>query len=82
MVDLFSAGMETVKTSVLWTNLYMLHNPHVMAKVKAELDAVVGRSRMPSIDDMSSLPYTESTILESMRRASIVPLATPHATTK
>lgn len=82
VADLFSAGMETVKTTLLWMNVFMLRHPDVMAKVKAELDSVVGRSRMPSVDDMPNLPYTESALLEGMRRASIVPLATTHATTK
>lgn len=82
VADLFSAGMETVKTTLLWMNVFMLRHPDVMAKVKAELDSVVGRSRMPSVDDLPHLPYTESALLEGMRRASIVPLATTHATTQ
>lgn len=80
VADLFSAGMETVKTTLLWMNVFMLRHPDVMQKVKDELDSVVGRHRMPSIEDIPHLPYTESTLLEGMRRASIVPLATPHAT--
>lgn len=82
MGDLFSAGMETVKTSLLWINVYMLHNREVMLAVQQELDQVVGRSRLPSIEDLPYLPLTEATILESMRRSSIVPLATTHSPTR
>lgn len=78
--DLFSAGNETVKTTLLWTILFMLHHPEVMAKVKEELDTQIGRDRLPTIDDLPHLPYTESTLLEGMRQASIVPLATTHST--
>lgn len=80
--DLFSAGMETIKTTLLWINVFMLRNRHVMRKVQEELDLVVGRSRLPRIEDLPFLPYTESTILEAMRRSSIVPLATTHSPTR
>ena len=45
MSDLFSAGQETVKTTLQWGILFMLHNPDVQAKIQEELDAVVGRKR-------------------------------------
>lgn len=82
MGDLFSAGMETIKTTLLWINVYMLRNPQSMKRVQEELDHVVGRHRLPSIEDLPYLPVTESTILESMRRSSIVPLATTHSPTR
>ncbi|XP_037936336.1 cytochrome P450 18a1 [Teleopsis dalmanni] len=82
IIDLFSAGMETIKTTLLWINVFMLRNPEVMRRVQDELDQVVGRHRLPSIEDLQYLPVTESTILESMRRSSIVPLATTHSPTR
>lgn len=82
MGDLFSAGMETIKTTLLWINVYMLRNEAAMRRVQDELDQVVGRSRFPSIEDLPYLPVTESTILEAMRRSSIVPLATTHSPTR
>ncbi|KAL4714130.1 hypothetical protein ACJJTC_008484 [Scirpophaga incertulas] len=80
--DLFSAGMETIKSSLLWMFVFMIRNPDVKRKVQEELDSVVGRSRLPSMEDMSRLPYTETTILETLRMSSIVPLATTHSPTK
>lgn len=82
MGDLFSAGMETIKTSLQWAVLFMLHHPNVMKAVQEELDQVVGRQRLPKLEDMAYLPVTESTILEVMRRSSIVPLGTTHAPTR
>lgn len=79
MGDLFSAGMETIKTTLLWLIVFMLHNPDVKRKVQAELDFVVTRNRMPNTQDMAKLPFTESTIMEVMRMSSIVPLATTHS---
>nr|QGP73852.1 cytochrome P450 monooxygenase CYP18A1 [Liriomyza trifolii]UPO37783.1 cytochrome P450 18a1 [Liriomyza trifolii] len=82
ILDLFSAGMETIKTTLLWIYVFMLRNPDAMKRVQEELDQVVGRHRLPTIEDLQYLPVTESTILESMRRSSIVPLATTHSPTR
>jgi 26-hydroxylase len=78
MGDLFSAGMETIKSTLLWLMVFMLRNPDAKRRVQEELDAVIGRNRMPKYQDLKSLPNTESTILEVMRMSSIVPLATTH----
>ena len=80
VLDLFSAGVETLKTSILWAIVYMLHNPEVKEKVQKELDAVVGCERLPTLDDMNNLPYTRATLYEIMRRSSVVPMGTTHAT--
>ncbi|XP_012142656.2 cytochrome P450 18a1 isoform X1 [Megachile rotundata] len=80
--DLFSAGMETVKTTLEWAIILMLHHPEAAAAVQEELDQVVGRSRMPALEDLPFLPVTEATILEVLRRSSVVPLGTTHATTR
>ncbi|PZC78548.1 cytochrome P450 18a1 [Helicoverpa armigera] len=80
--DLFSAGMETIKSSLLWMIVFMLRNPDVKRRVQEELDAVIGRERLPTIEDMPNLPYTETTILETLRMSNIVPLATTHSPTK
>ncbi|XP_060823583.1 cytochrome P450 18a1 isoform X1 [Bombus pascuorum] len=80
--DLFSAGMETVKTTLEWAIILMLHHPDAATAVQEELDQVVGKSRMPALEDLPFLPITEATILEVLRRSSIVPLGTTHATTR
>lgn len=79
MGDLFSAGMETIKTTLLWLIVFMLRNPNAKKQVQDELDSVIGRERMPKFQDVQYLPHTESTILEVMRISSIVPLATTHS---
>lgn len=80
--DMFSAGMETIKSSLQWAVLFMLHHPDLMKAVQEELDEVVGRRRLPKLEDLAYLPITESTILEVLRRSSIVPMGTTHAPTR
>lgn len=45
----------------------MLLNPSVMHKAQAELDSVVGESRMPEFEDADSLPYIQALIKETTR---------------
>ena len=82
ILDLFSAGVETLKTSVLWAIVYMLHHPEIMQKVQTELDTVVGSDRLPNVQDMAQLTYTKATIYEIMRRSSVVPMGTTHSTVR
>ncbi|KAI5718576.1 hypothetical protein M8J77_023310 [Diaphorina citri] len=80
--DLFSTGMETIKNTLQWSLVYMMHYPAVAKAVQDELDTVVGRNRLPTLEDMPFLPYTEATILETLRRSSVVALGTIHAVTR
>jgi cytochrome P450 len=57
----------------------MLHYPDTMAKGQAELDRVIGRDRLPEFDDMSSLPYLNALIKETMRWRTIAHMGVPHS---
>ncbi|KAB5581420.1 hypothetical protein PHYPO_G00175480 [Pangasianodon hypophthalmus] len=80
--DLFIAGTDTTTNSILWMVLYMCLHPDVQENVQREIDAVVGRGRLPSLTDKGTLPYTEATIMEVQRMAVVVPLAIPHMASK
>ncbi|CAB4063233.1 CYP18A1 [Lepeophtheirus salmonis] len=80
ILDLFSASVETTRTSLLWAIVFMLHNPKILSKVRDELNSVVGEDNLPQLSDMIKLPYTRATLYEIMRRSSVVPMGTTHAT--
>jgi len=80
ILDIFSAGVETLKTTLQWAILFMIHHPEIRKKVQAELSSVVEPDRLPCTDDMPLLPYTRATIYEVMRRSTVVPMGTTHAT--
>ena len=80
ILDIFSAGVETIKTTLQWAILFMLHQPEVRRKVQEELASVVSADSLPSMEDMPHLPYTRATIYEVMRRSTVVPLGTTHRT--
>ena len=57
----------------------MVLNPLVQMKAQAELDAVVGRSRLPNFGDRPSLPYIEAIVKELVRWHVVAPIGVPHA---
>ncbi len=75
------SGAETTSSSLLWAFLFLLHYPDVQERVQAEIDEVVGQNRKVSLEDKVSLPYTNAVLMESMRMATIVPMALPHTAT-
>jgi cytochrome P450 len=51
----------------------MARNPAVQARAQAELDAVVGPTRLPEHADRDALPYVTAVMLEVMRWRPVVP---------
>ncbi len=71
VLTIFLAGYETVANALTWTWLLLGQNPTAEARLHAELDAVLvdsaGKPRLPTLEDMPRLAYTEMVIAESMR---------------
>ncbi|KAJ6626173.1 putative monooxygenase [Mycena sp. CBHHK59/15] len=68
------AGMDTNASTVLVFFLAMMLHPDVQAKARREIDDVVGRDRLPTIQDRASLPYIRSIMTEVFRWNPAVPL--------
>jgi hypothetical protein len=52
----------------------MACHPEVQTKAQCEIDAVVGRDRLPDFSDRSNLPYVQALISETLRWKVIAPL--------
>ncbi|XP_054274087.1 probable cytochrome P450 303a1 [Macrosteles quadrilineatus] len=66
-LDMFMAGSETTSKSLAFCFLYMLLFPDVQKKAQEEIDRVVGRDRLPNLNDRPNMPYMEAVVLESVR---------------
>ena len=54
--------------------LAIAKHPEVQKKAWAEMDAVVGKDRLPTFTDRESLPYVEAICKELFRWMPIIPL--------
>jgi len=61
-----------------WWTLAMLEYPETQARAVAELDAVVGPSRLPTFADYPHLPYIRAMAKELLRWRPVAPLAAAH----
>ncbi len=66
VLTIFLAGYETVANALSWTWMLLGQNPEAEGKLHEELDRVLG-GRVPALDDLSELKYTEMVLAESMR---------------
>ncbi|XP_005414072.1 PREDICTED: cytochrome P450 2F3 [Chinchilla lanigera] len=80
--NLLFGGTETVGTTLRHAFLILMKYPKVQARVQEEIDRVVGRSRLPSLDDRAAMPYTDAVIHEVQRFADIIPMNLPHRVTR
>ncbi|KAI5116386.1 hypothetical protein M0805_006558 [Coniferiporia weirii] len=78
----FSAGIDTVSGSLETFLLAMLHNPACAKKAQAEIDAAVGRARMPDFGDEPAMPYVCAIVKEVLRWRPIAPTGIPHSLTQ
>jgi cytochrome P450 len=66
VITIFEAGHETTAVAMTFTWYLLSQHPEVVARLHAELDAVLG-GRTPTAEDVPNLPYTRQVIEEAMR---------------
>ncbi|XP_023564495.1 cytochrome P450 2A13-like isoform X2 [Octodon degus] len=82
ILSLFFAGTETVSSTLRFGLLLFAKHPDVEAKVREEIDRVIGRNRQPQFEDRMKMPYTEAVIHEIQRFANFAPMGIPRRITK
>lgn len=67
MLTLFTAGHETTATSLAWTVHLLTQHPDVVARIKAEINRVLGNRNQLTANDLRGLTYLSQVINESLR---------------
>jgi len=70
VMTIFLAGHETTANALTWTLYLLSKNPTVESKLYEELCSILGNNnsnRIPTIEDVPKLEYTEKVFRESMR---------------
>jgi cytochrome P450 len=65
-LTMFLAGYETVANALAWTWMLLAQNPDAETRLHAEVDSVLG-GRLPTMEDLPKLKYTEMVLTESLR---------------
>ncbi|KAI3608805.1 cytochrome p450 [Moniliophthora roreri] len=76
----YLAGFETSESTFNWLTLAMIAFPEAQRKAQDELDRVIGRGRIPTLDDMDNLPYMRAVVKEVLRWRPASPMGVLHAT--
>ncbi|XP_029453621.1 cholesterol 24-hydroxylase-like [Rhinatrema bivittatum] len=66
-ITFFIAGQETTANQLSFTVMELTRQPEIMAKLRAEVDEVVGLKRDISFDDLGKLQYVTQVLKESLR---------------
>jgi cytochrome P450 len=66
VITIFLAGYETVANALSWTWYLLSQNPEAESRLHSEIENVL-EGRLPSVDDVPHLPYTEQVLAESLR---------------
>lgn len=66
IMTIFLAGHETTANALTWTFYLLSRHPGIARRVEAELEDVLN-GRLPTLDDLPQLAYTEQVLKESMR---------------
>ncbi|KAM3297889.1 hypothetical protein ACQJBY_039710 [Aegilops geniculata] len=67
VLDIFTAGSDTTATTVEWMLAELLTHADSLQKLRAELDAVVGRSRVVGEPEVAQMPYLQAVLKETLR---------------
>ncbi|OCH93180.1 cytochrome P450 [Obba rivulosa] len=75
---LYVGGADTALSALFTFMLAMVLHPEKQKRAQAEIDATVGRERLPNFSDRPLLQYIECVLLEVLRWHPGVPLGVPH----
>ncbi|GJJ11906.1 hypothetical protein Clacol_006144 [Clathrus columnatus] len=76
---LFVAGSQTTSRQMQWFIPTIALHPDIQVKAQKQLDDVVGRERMPNLNDYEKLPYVQALVKEILRWRDVAPFGVPHS---
>ncbi|XP_059669713.1 desmethyl-deoxy-podophyllotoxin synthase-like [Cornus florida] len=78
ILDMFSGGIETSATTLIWAMSELLKNPRVMEKAQAEVRHVLcQKGNILNEDDLHELSYLKLVIKETLRLHTPLPFLVP-----
>lgn len=81
VLDLFAAGSETTKLTLLWAFLFLAEYPKYQRAIREEVEEALGSDEVPTHEHRSRCNLLQAFILEVMRFKPLFPLGVAHKTT-
>ena len=78
--DLIMGGSDTLIVTIRWALVVLANNPTIQESLQTEIDSVVPKDRLPSMDDKINLPKVDAAFLELLRWKTLAPLSGHHVT--
>ncbi|CAH2053173.1 unnamed protein product [Thlaspi arvense] len=76
LLEVFLAGTDTSAQTTQWTMAEIVSNPSILARLREEIDSVVGKTRMIQESDIPNLPYLQVVVKEGLRMHPPAPFLT------
>ncbi|KAH6812433.1 hypothetical protein C2S51_026195 [Perilla frutescens var. frutescens] len=67
ILDLFAAGTDTSAITVEWALAELINHPNILQKAVQEIDSVIGKDRLVEESEITSLPYLQAIVKETLR---------------
>lgn len=74
MKEILFASIDTLAAGLQWTMAELINNPTIFMKLRDEINAKVGPTRVVKESDIPNLPYLQAIVKESLRLHSPAPL--------
>ncbi|XP_045183803.2 cytochrome P450 2D3-like [Mercenaria mercenaria] len=78
VLEMVAAGLVTTMCSLSSMMLCLMSHPECQERVQKEIDDVIGKDRLPTVDDRINCNYMEAVAMEVQRLITIIPLSAPH----
>lgn len=78
--NLFQAGTETTKVTLLWVFFFMTTHVDMMNRMREEILKATSTREVPSQAMKSQCPFTVAFIYECLRMRHLIPFGVPHKT--
>ena len=78
MLSVIGGALITTISALLSIVLAIINNVPCEERIYEEIIRVVGKNRLPSLNDKTKMPYTEAVIMEALRLANVIPIIMPH----
>ncbi|KAI5116721.1 hypothetical protein M0805_000830 [Coniferiporia weirii] len=74
----YAAGADTTVSAINTFFLAMVLHPDVQRRAHEELDRVIGKDSLPTVEDESNLPYINAVCCETLRWQTVTPFGVAH----